>query len=174
MLAQLSKFATLRQLSHFWKSWAELKALSKKLSSLSSANLQLWVSRATFENASAQAELKRSENFQFWQIPLFSDCDDQLSEIGLVLEFLLPFGNYNLTITNFNDTANDIQFVFDKHVLALSALTSKYVRHCCSHQQSLLDLSAILELFRICTSDLFNLTNPPGRNSPFTRRKHLD
>ena len=55
----------------------------------------------------------------------FSDCDDQLSEIGLVLEFLLPFANYNLTISNYNSSTNDIHFLFDKFVVPLSEVKTK-------------------------------------------------
>lgn len=63
---------------------------------------------------------------RFYRLKLFSsDCDDQLSEIGLVLEFLLPFANYNLTITNFYESANDIHFMFDKLVVSLAELKTK-------------------------------------------------
>jgi len=72
-----------------------------------------------------QAAPSVSECLVFDSDEFLRDCDDKLSEIGLVLEFLLPFGNYNLTIRNFNDSANDLQFVFDKHVIPFSASLSK-------------------------------------------------
>ncbi|CAG5089325.1 Oidioi.mRNA.OKI2018_I69.PAR.g12176.t1.cds [Oikopleura dioica] len=68
---------------------------------------------------------KVSECLIFESAEFLSDCDDQLSEIGLVLEFLLPFANYNLTITNLHESANDIHFMFDKLVVSLAELKTK-------------------------------------------------